>query len=1068
MAINPARSKQKPGKLVTYGRGIARAYDGRGVDSFFEDDDDGDAVVPSYQTWATTPSVSSVKDTFLVDKAEQEHRSRKQPKHRAAARDTFDVPSSDEEVQAPKRRKRSPTKPKMKSTLVDDSPKVSDLAPWEQARIEDLQTIPKARSGAKGAKSDKPANQLKTELAQDAAYAPSIAFTATATTERPATSGLETQPKSAAARLAARKKLQNGNDRLQAQLSTDSSSVATKRAGPNSNDAVNSLRKRGKTIMGGGNREKGALSQTQRVSSVDDKIKSRGNAHDIFDLPGTSNVEMEEAEAPAMYQRPDARVTKGTNLGCKRSTPVKGISAPARLHAMLPIEPEATDSTAQSPSVLASAPSTPTQTQSPGSLDDSNTQDVFRASKTLTPKQARAWSRILPGEQQENTSPSALPIKSLSIDGHQWGRGASTSTARTLPVTRSDITELPRKRRKLVDHLKAAASDSSSEDDIRVDDYDSDVRMATGRPTSTINAEQMPTNSVSTISQASQGHSQSSNTSVGPRVTYASVRSYLPEDSLEEAMGLDISSSMPQARVGSSRVGANGATSQSMASESKDSDDEAGPARLRSIHELRAAGKNRSFMQDTESLMEDVSNHSSSARGARRGALIEIAAKMMDKSFVQRFIAHGFEQRLATEFGAPPDEVGDFLLAVITSLVLFDGPPQHTLTILYEANVLQWLLQRLHDTVEVRKMARDRRHNMSKSLQTDFLTRTDTYRCYSDLWEHTQPSVMTPCIAALKSLELFIRRSRALGDQSELLTAEQLSASFKDIQPGVSGASVTNVSLSISILESLAIATLPLVWPESVSEQLATLLPKLTTTTDMPRHTSFLSLRLTLNLTNDNAHNCSAFARTDTIQYFLDQLREGFARLECNPSSDDPDRALNFDILILSLGITSNLANQNAIARDLVIDGANAPILAALLATFATGHERAAEAESMEETNVNVAFGYLAVLLANLCQAAPTRQFIAARLPGKTLQRLIAAVEEFVAFHEKVDMLQSMQVFDDDDAAAAADQALGAGKDTATATATANANADAAGGAAVWGAYTARFKAVLARLKAVA
>ena len=57
----------------------------------------------------------------------------------------------------------------------------------------------------------------------------------------------------------------------------------------------------------------------------------------------------------------------------------------------------------------------------------------------------------------------------------------------------------------------------------------------------------------------------------------------------------------------------------------------------------------------------------------------------------------------------------------------------------------------------------------------------------------------------------------------------------------------------------------------------------------------------------------------------------------------------------------------------------------------------------MEETSLNVATGYLSILLAYLCNHNVLKAQIASRLPGQTLGPLINAVEEFLSYHKQID-----------------------------------------------------------------
>lgn len=58
---------------------------------------------------------------------------------------------------------------------------------------------------------------------------------------------------------------------------------------------------------------------------------------------------------------------------------------------------------------------------------------------------------------------------------------------------------------------------------------------------------------------------------------------------------------------------------------------------------------------------------------------------------------------------------------------------------------------------------------------------------------------------------------------------------------------------------------------------------------------------------------------------------------------------------------------------------------------------------SEEETSLNVAFGYLSVLLSNLCIDRQIREQVRSRLRGGTLKQLFDAVEEFLHYHRQVD-----------------------------------------------------------------
>ena len=56
----------------------------------------------------------------------------------------------------------------------------------------------------------------------------------------------------------------------------------------------------------------------------------------------------------------------------------------------------------------------------------------------------------------------------------------------------------------------------------------------------------------------------------------------------------------------------------------------------------------------------------------------------------------------------------------------------------------------------------------------------------------------------------------------------------------------------------------------------------------------------------------------------------------------------------------------------------------------------------MEKTQLNVALGYLSILLGYLCLCESIRDRFALVHPKKSLQPLLDSINEFIAFHHKV------------------------------------------------------------------
>ena len=90
------------------------------------------------------------------------------------------------------------------------------------------------------------------------------------------------------------------------------------------------------------------------------------------------------------------------------------------------------------------------------------------------------------------------------------------------------------------------------------------------------------------------------------------------------------------------------------------------------------------------------------------------------------------------------------------------------------------------------------------------------------------------------------------------------------------------------------------------------------------------------------------------------------------------------------------------------------------------------QAESIEQTQINVAYGYLAVYLADLCESRALRKRIRLGLPEQRVDALINAVQEFI----QLNMMVDQERYDGDE------------------------------GQAVLTAFTARLQTVLSRLRA--
>ncbi|KAK3717225.1 hypothetical protein LTR37_005934 [Vermiconidia calcicola] len=1032
MATVSSLPQQKRRKNV-YGKLGRSKWSTSNVDLFFDED----------ELATSKPTVgrqSNVKATYTVKKIEVKANTSKPARPRTKKLDTFDVPSSDDEVEVPAK---VVSPPRFRPKLVDDTETSStQLAPWEKRQLAKL--LPERNGNGTRHKTTEVGTetQLRQEHAR-AAASPESKSSATSTFKNKSSireqQSLVTSPAesetvettSTAALLAARRNLANGGTRASAHELSQRGRTVPKRPALVTEDAEGTPRKRLRTqILSKEGSADVSMDDAPPAPACESTPQNFTPAHadaDVYDFPGSSADEMASPKPAMPKSKKGKHLSRRGKLPTRsHSTPQKGSSAPARLAEMVGTDTETTEAPRRSPSASTSRKSTPQQPSTPPSGLIGSPSTAIKAAGAMTPKQANLWNKLLPSDPAV-PSPSALPIKELSISGKR--RTAAPSLTSRLTKSQSDV---PRQRTRLVDRLKASAP--SSDDELsEEDDEDEEMQDVQAVERNPVSVSQRNEQAPNPSKQTSQTQSQSQSRG-GSKITYSRTRSYLPEDSLEDDLMYGMISDTPQQRSASgSGNGKPNGMSQKSAFDLDDSEDESGPGRMRTIHELRASGSNARGIGDIEDLLDAIEKHTVSHKSSRRTALVSLATNLMDKSFKGRFIGQSCEVRLAAECGAYSDDIADLVLAAAIALLMSSDPPEHVIRSLHDQGVIPWLAHPLHRDIEISKLAKERRHNMSKSSQGSLVEFAGKLTEQPTLWDEQTPDVITPRLIALKALDRLVRSLRRLGDKSELLNAEQLQAVLRDPVAALDQTRSLEIGLSISVLESLSTTSLPLHWPPAIFEGLGSILPRLDSVMPLLRHARFLALRLCLNLTNDNARNCALLADHDagsTVRHLLQAIGTGFESLNTLIAADE-DRTIALDYLVLAIGIMINLAENSSDARKHA--STNQDLLADLLDIFRQGQKNMLEAESVEESVTNVTFGYLAVMLANLCQDTAARTLIASKLPGQHLGMLVEAVEEFVLHHQKVDMM----------------------------------SLEGEEGREVWGAFTENLKVVLARVKEV-
>ena len=467
--------------------------------------------------------------------------------------------------------------------------------------------------------------------------------------------------------------------------------------------------------------------------------------------------------------------------------------------------------------------------------------------------------------------------------------------------------------------------------------------------------------------------------------------------------------------------------------EEEDDDEGAGSKAIRNVHELRQAGANSRFMDEMEDILDQIGEPSTQPSSMRRSSLLDLASKFKDKNFARQFRANGVEQRLFVHLGQETDVIAGYIMVSILMAVLVDTSMPHIVTQLRRQGITKLLIRLLDFQTTVIALSKERKSNMSKMAQL-LISKHQDFVLHLPLWEDLQPQAISPRTIALKCLELMVRQTRESGNSGDIISKElttKLIAIFKSASDEASwelpsGQQAVDFCLALSTLESHSIAARTVhdesIWISDYLPIIAdTLEVALRHPVDAFGNMQALILRLTLNVTNNNAKASDVFARESLMAVMGSVIVAKFQKILRFLTEDD--FSVVVDRLVLMLGVMINFVDGSSDAREslqnlagkendplenivqLFVDNAasTAEVNFAHFLLLYTLMLTAEQAESMEETQKNVAFGYLSVLLGYLSLSPDIYDRIAAQQPRKSMKTLLSSIEEFIGHHKVAD-----------------------------------------------------------------
>lgn len=629
---------------------------------------------------------------------------------------------------------------------------------------------------------------------------------------------------------------------------------------------------------------------------------------------------------------------------------------------------------------------------SPASPADS----VSRA--PITPKQEKLWHELLLSDPPET-------------DTHQSTTGLSHTSSQRVPAR--STTRIPNTlvasssdthKARIVDHLKPEGSNSDDSEVESIEDSD-EFRQDAIRQDAVLQAPQVSIEPKISVTQEAARYSQSQNrlqtqsSTTSQKVTYARSRTYL-QDSLEDMIFSDLPIDIAERpSAASRRTKAVGTSKNGPKTGINDDSDDGLTQGIRSIHDLRAAGHKNRFLDDANRLIDDIKSPKPSTRAQRRSALMELAGCLVEKDFTSRFIEYGFDSSIVAQLQySDMDDIANVLLCIIIARMAQSSES------LLQGGSLEFLASQLGHTKDVNQLARDRRSNMSKVAQSDFIKFMESVRA-SDAWGTSLPENLSPRLVALMGIESLVVTHRRNGNVGAILPAS-IGATLADLaidtDPAPRNISQTTRNTALSALEAATLHNVESasssVWSVQLLSRIAAALPSFF---EMPRPSQALALRLCVSATNTNEENCSVFCEVVTLELLVSQVLTGFDQPKNKYSDADCDR----DILVLALGLLINLANESEAAREGLLQVKD-DMLIALVGVFLRGRENSADIESeenLEQMQDNVVHGWLAVFLGTACLNSRVREQVRKNLPNHDDSVLIEAVEQFVLHHQQVD-----------------------------------------------------------------
>ncbi|KAL2191280.1 hypothetical protein L209DRAFT_776227 [Thermothelomyces heterothallicus CBS 203.75] len=661
-------------------------------------------------------------------------------------------------------------------------------------------------------------------------------------------------------------------------------------------------------------------------------------------------------------------------------------------------------------------PSTTSQRSTPE--QDAGMKDDVPTSMPFSAKTSRRLKNLSVSSKSPGFKKQQIPIR-LSAPPPKPApksppRLATTATA---VEEQAPIGQPTRKRRRLIDALAEQVQEETSSSEDEASSRDSE--LANARSPLAVQASPTPVSTV--LSRpTTTARAVLATKKTGPKFTYSQQRSMLADDD-DPLLGAGGLGDLGDGPAGGALFNLGRLTKSSTVNAISylDEDDETGnTGAVRSIHELRQAGANSRFADEMDDILDRAGLPSSAKPSSlRRGALLEVAQKLKDKDFRQQFRNHSDGGNLFRSLADENDLISGYAILAIVTTLLAATTSAHLIQQLRSQGLAALVSKLLDLPADIALLAKDRKHNVSKNGQLTIATIKSSL-LELPVWKPFSPTSLSPRTLALKCLDLLMRQPSHASAEDEVLSQAVTDRLFSILAEGVSDAACWDLPnqnescdfyLALHVLEGHSVSAmqsrLSSVWTGHYAPIVAEVLEAaLQRPTDQLGDLESLTLRISLNITNHNGEASRMFVEKGLLRRLAESASSAF-EMVLSSMRVDSFMSKVLESLIMMLGAMINFcvyyppASRNLVEEQ--GDGTGSP-LNRLIRHFADNHTKTGDADSMEKTQLNVALGYLSVLLGYLSLSDSIRDRFIRVHPKKSIQPLLDSINEFIAFHRQV------------------------------------------------------------------